>query len=80
MMPETKAVTVNALGNVLSQKPLIREADTRTIIERAKESGQSFEAMFDEGIRNMTNYKTEITPNGNDKPNGNGRKVIGQKK
>lgn len=78
-MPETKEVAGSALGDVLSQKPLIKQADTRTLIDKARESGQSFGVVFEEGVRNMTSYKTEVPSPSNGNGNGNGNGLVKKK-
>lgn len=41
------------LGDILRQKPLIRRADTRSLMDVAKEKGAPFEEVFDEAVKNM---------------------------
>jgi carbamoylphosphate synthase small subunit len=59
-MPEHNVMTNSSLGDVLSQKTLVKEADTKTLVDKVRESGKSFEEVFNEGVKNMSTYKVEI--------------------
>jgi hypothetical protein len=65
-MTEHESSATSPLGNVLSQKTLIRDADTRTLIDRARENNKSFDVVFNVAVKNMSAYSTvESHSNGN---------------
>lgn len=71
-MPEHNVMTQNSLGDVLSQKTLVKDADTKTLSDKVKESGRTFEEVFNEAVKNMSTYTVEIPSDKKTNGNGNG--------
>ncbi len=44
------------LGNIFSQEPLRKAADTRSIFDKAKEEGIPFKVAFDRAVKNSKYY------------------------